>query len=124
MAISGYCQGASEGDWACRPAHAGAGILQGLDEPLGAQDRRADGGDHGAGTDGGTASIVVAFCWRGKGVGREGLGQGARAGTSSDWVAWFDRSLDHRRHGLSEEEAALGWGDEAVVGPTAHAGLL
>jgi hypothetical protein len=39
--------------------------LRGADDALRAQERRADGGGYGAGTDGGATSVAVAFCCEG-----------------------------------------------------------
>src|SRR3954453_9505471 len=48
------------------------------------------------------------------GVGRAGSGQSSRDGSARDRAAWFDRGLDHRRHGLSQEGHAFGWSGPAV----------
>src|SRR6201993_6264 len=69
-------------------------------EPMGCGD--------GAGAHRGATSVAAAFCWQWEVVGREGPGQGARVGAAEDRAARSDRSVDHRRHRLSQEGAPFG----------------
>ena len=89
-----------------------------------AQERRADGGDDGAGADGGAASVAAAFCRSARLVGREGVGQGARDGAAGDRAARADRGLDHRRHRLSQAREALGRRGAAILRSARQAGQL
>src|SRR5207244_4445594 len=54
------------------------------------------------------ASIVAPFCWKRAVVGHGDAGQSRRAGAAGDRAQRAGRSLDHRRHRLSQEGAALG----------------
>src|ERR1700691_4349166 len=72
------CRGFSWGDRSRGSGQPATGLLHRPDTALRAQERGADGSGHGAGSDGGTASIVTAFCWPGFVVGREGVGEGVR----------------------------------------------
>src|SRR5713226_506831 len=73
---------------------------------------------------GGPASIAAAFCRPGFVVGREGAGEGVRAGAAGDGTRWPDRGLDHRRHRLSEEGQALCRGGTAILRTAGQAGQL
>src|SRR5580704_14645230 len=46
---------------------------------------------------------------------------GGRAGAAGDRAQRASRGLDHRRHGLSQEGAALGRGDPAILRPARQA---
>jgi hypothetical protein len=64
-----------------RPA---AGLLPGLNNAVRAQERRADGGDNGAGPDGSAASVAAAFRWPVSLVEREGIGESGRNGRAGN----------------------------------------
>src|SRR6202020_2488635 len=123
-AVFSLCRWADEHHRACRPGQAASGLLPGFDDALRAQERRTDGGDHGAGADCGTASIAAAFYWRRKVVGREGPRQGARIGAAGDGAPAVDRGLDHRRYELSQEGTAFGRGGATILRPAWQAGQL
>ena len=118
------CRGLGRGDRPRRSGQAAARLLHWPDDAVRPQERGADGGGDGTGADGGAASIVAAFCRPGFMVGREGAGQGVRAGAAGDRAGWPDRGVDHRRHRLSEEGQALGRGGAAILRPVGQAGQL
>src|ERR1700757_610232 len=92
-----------------RPGAAAARLLPGPDAALRTQERGADGGGDGTGTDGCAAPIAVAFCRRGALVGRDGSRQSSGDGAACDRTARADRGMDHRRYWLSQEGHAFGW---------------
>src|SRR3981189_4001129 len=91
-------------------------LLHGFGVAWGAQERGADGGDHGARADRGTASVVAAFCRSRSVVGRRCVDQSTSDGVAADDTRRADRGLDHRRSGPTETRAAPGWGVKPVLG--------
>src|SRR4030088_644423 len=116
--------GAHERDRACGPGQAASRLLLGFDDALRAQERGADGSDHSAKTDRGPASVAAAFYRRGKMVGREGSREGAGIGAAGAGTPRADRSVDHRRHELSQERAAFGRGGSTILRRALQAGQL
>src|SRR5580700_8822575 len=98
-----------------RPGQAASRLLLGLDDTLRAQERGADGRDHSARTDRSPASVAAALYRRGKMVGREGSREGAGTGAARAGTSRTDRSVDHRRHELSQERAAFGRGGSTIL---------
>src|SRR5215510_2935322 len=123
-AVFGLCGDADEGDRACGPGQAASRLLLGVDDALRAQKRGADGSDHGARTDRSPASVAAAFYRRGKIVGREGSREGAGTGAAKAGTPRADRSVDHRRHELSQERAAFGRGGSTILRRAWQAGQL
>src|SRR5712672_605317 len=99
-------------------------LLLGFDDALRAQERGADGSDHSARTDRSPASVAAAFYRRGKMVGREGPREGAGTGAAGVGTPRADRSVDHRRHELSQERPALGRGGSTILRRAWQAGQL
>ena len=124
IAVCGLCRGACERDRPQGSGRSAARLLHGADAAVRAQERGADGGGDGAGANCGAAPVAVAFCRRGRLVGRAGVGQGARDGVAGDRAAGADRGLDHRRYGLSQAGAALGRGGAAILWAARQAGQL
>src|ERR1700738_4287511 len=106
------------------PARAAAGLLRRFVVPGGAQERRADGGEDRAGTDGGAAPVAAAFCRYRAMVGREGAGQSARDGAAGDREGWADRGVDYRRHVVPKERQAFGRRAPSVLRAAWQAGQL
>src|SRR5262249_24947129 len=107
-----------------RTGQAASRLLLGFDDALRAQKRGADGSDHSARTDRSPASVAAAFYRRGKMVGREGSREGARTGAARAETPRADRSVDHRRHELSQERAAFGRGGSTILWRAWQAGQL
>src|SRR5713226_7435153 len=94
-------------------------------DPAGrSQERGAAGCEDGSEPDGGTASVLAAFCRQRRVVGRAGVGQGAREGAAGDRAAWADRGMDHRRYGVPQAGAALGRGTPSILRTAWQAGEL
>ena len=70
------------------------------------------------------ASVAAALYRRGKMVGREGSGEGAGTGAARAGTSRTDRSVDHRRHELSQERAAFGRGGSTILRRAWQAGQL
>ena len=89
-----------------------------------AQERRADRGGDGAGPGRGPAPVAAAFRRQRAVVGRAGSGQVHELILPTIERTRADRSLDHRRHRVSEEGPAFGRGGAAVLRPARQAGQL
>src|SRR5499427_2048222 len=73
---------------------------------------------------GSPASVAAAFYRRGKMVGREGSRAGAGTGAARAETPRADRSVDYRRHELSQERAAFGRGGSTILWRAWQAGQL
>src|SRR5450631_3966125 len=103
----------------------GADVGQpGLNNAARAQERRADGGDNGAGPDGSAAPVAAAFRWPVSLVEREGIGESGRNGRAGNRAPRTDRSVDHRRHWFSQERPTLGLRGTPVLRSAREAGEL
>src|SRR5215472_17223164 len=69
-------------------------------------------------------SVFASFYWQRSVVGRGDAGQSGRVGAAGDRAQRADCGLDHRRHGLSQEGAALGRGRPAILRSYRQAGQL
>src|SRR4029434_9073207 len=75
-------------------------------------------------TDRSAASVAAAFYWRGRMVGREGSREGAETGTAGAGTPRADRSVDYRRHQLSQERASFGRSGSTILRGAWQAGQL
>src|SRR5450631_4330555 len=124
VAICGLCRRTCECDRPCGPGRPAAGLLPGLNNAVRAQERRADGGDNGAGPDGSAAPVAAAFRWPVSLVEREGIGESGRNGRAGNRAPRTDRSVDHRRHWFSQERPTLGLRGTPVLRSAREAGEL
>src|SRR6185312_3701188 len=122
--VYGLCRGTGRGDRACRSGGAVARLLPGLAAAGRAQERRADRGGNGAGAGLGQAPVVAAFRRQRAMVERAGSQPDPGADPAAHRRQRRDRSLDHRRHRVSEEGPSLGRGGPSILRPARQAGQL
>src|SRR6478672_8726947 len=105
--FAAYVREADRGDRPCRSSRTASRLLHGPVDAGREEERRADGGRDRAGAGGGSAPVPAALRGERALVGCGGAGQGARDRPAGDDAHGADCRLDHRRHGLSQEGAAL-----------------